>query len=208
VEQDIWRYYQTNSPGQVQVLGADLYNGTPSQVRSFKDVTGTTYPLLLYGAHPTGGDLSLLYGPYDNFVIIDAQGTVRYHAALLWPLGNRYHLDEIRATVDALVTDPTGVPDVPIPPGLFLAASPNPFRASTSVELTNPTQEELSARIMVHDLNGRAVARLWNGPVRPGRVAVRWNGHTEDGRPLASGLYLLRADLGPYRLSRRITLLR
>jgi hypothetical protein len=89
------------------VLGPDLYNGNSAQLTGFRDQTGATFPLLLNGASGAGNEnLFIPYGQYDNYVVINKQGIIRYHAYDLWSHGNRYHLDEIRAAVDSLVTDP------------------------------------------------------------------------------------------------------
>ena len=79
----------------MQVIGAELFNGSPANLQTFKNNTGVTYPLLLLCS-----DFSSLYGDRDNFVVIDPDGIVRYHAQDLWPYGNRYHVDELRAAVN------------------------------------------------------------------------------------------------------------
>ena len=141
MQQDLWQHYNTVSPGQVQVLGVDLWNGTASGLNSFKTQTGATYPLLLNGATATGGNVSTLYGTYDNYVVLNKQGIVRYHAALAWPHGNRYHLNEIRATVDSLVAGFLDAP--PTRPSSFaIAASPNPVRGRTTITLALPRDEQ------------------------------------------------------------------
>jgi len=93
VQANVAQYYEANHPGQVQVIGVDEWNGTAAQLRSFKSQTGVTFPLLLNGASATGGNFATLYGTYDNYVVVNKQGIVRYHAALAWPLVNRYHLN-------------------------------------------------------------------------------------------------------------------
>ena len=67
MQQDIAAHYTASFPGQVQVLGVDLWNGTPAQLTSFQQQTGATYPLALQGAAAAGGNLELLYGTYDNY---------------------------------------------------------------------------------------------------------------------------------------------
>jgi hypothetical protein len=209
VEADIQQYYAQSHPGRVQVLGADLYNGTATQLRSFKTSTGATYPLLLLGSSATGGNLSTLYGTYDNYIVIDPQGTVRYHAALAWPHGNRYHLNEIRAVVDDVLAETSGVPDGPgaTLPGFTLDSRPNPFHGSTRITFTNPGGEPVPARVSVFDMAGRVVAVLKDGTAAPGPNVVTWDGSLDSGGRAASGRYLIRAELSGFFVARSVAYL-
>jgi flagellar hook capping protein FlgD len=208
VEQDIWQYYQSHDPGQVQVLGPDVLDGSPSQLQTFKDGTGATYPLLLKCASPPDTNFAALYGPRDNYVVVNKQGIVSYHAALRWPYGNGYHLDEIRGCVDSLVSSPVDVAEPGDGRGFRLTAAPNPLRGSARIELTCPPAGAARARITVFDLAGREVARLWDGAVSGGVTQVMWEGRSADGASAAAGLYVIRAEVGPVRLVRRVVLLR
>ncbi|MGH7726891.1 MAG: hypothetical protein ACREOU_15820 [Candidatus Eiseniibacteriota bacterium] len=206
MEQNLWQAYQKSHPGQVQVLGADIYNGTPSQLRSFKTSTGTTYPLLLLAATATGGNMSTLYGPWDNYVVINKQGIVRYHAADLWPHGNRYHLDQIRGTVDSLVTDPLiGVGDGPAAASLSLSGSPNPFRGALTVVFRIPARAVGSeARLELFSPAGRRIATLWQGRAPESGVRVVWRGATNEGARLAPGLYCIRGTADGLSVTLRV----
>ena len=207
VEQDIWQYYEAQFPGQVQVLGPDNYNGSVGQLQTFKSQTGATYPLLLNAATATGGNVSTLYGPNDDYVVINKQGIVRYHSALIWPHGNRYHLNEIRGCVDTLVSIPVGVDDPGLPRGFRLTSAPNPMRASAAIEFTHPLAATAPARIAVFDLAGREVARLVDREVGAGVTRVVWDGRVATGTAPA-GVYMIRAEIGSVRLSRRIVVVR
>ena len=207
MQQDIAQYYETNYPGQVQVVGADEYNGTAAQLRSFRDQTGATYPLLLLAATTTGGNFGTLYGTFDNYVVVNKQGIVRYHAALTWPHGNRYHLNEIRGCVDSLVTQLAGVGGNAPPLGFRLANAPNPARGVTTVELAIPSGAGSSARVTVHDVSGRQVATLWEGAVAAGVSRFPWPHADATGAPLAPGVYLVRAQVGATRLVHRAVVL-
>ncbi len=209
MQQNIWQAYQASHPGQVQVLGADIYNGTPSQLRSFKTSTGATYPLLLFAASSTGGNMNTLYGTWDNYIVINKQGIVRYHAADRWPHGNRYHLDEIRATVDSLVTDPlVDVGDGANAAGLALLGHPNPFRDAVTIDFRLPSSAAGSnARLEVFDPTGRRVATLWNGPAPETGVRVVWRRTTDEGARLAPGLYWIRGTAAGLTVTRRVAYL-
>ena len=207
MQSDIAQYYQTSHPGQVQVVGVDEYNGTAAQLRSFKNQTGATYPLLLLGASATGGNFATLYGTFDNYVVVNKQGIVRYHAANIWPHGNRYHLNEIRGCVDSLVSANVEVGDGGRPPRLALTCAPNPFRGETTVELANPARAPEPARVAVHDVRGRVVAIPWVGIAPSGVTRFAWTGTDDRGAPLPPGLYFLATQVGGTRLVRRVVLL-
>jgi hypothetical protein len=207
VEQDIHQYYDASHPGEVVVIGADLFNCTPSSLGSFKQNTGATYPLLLLSSVNTGGNIQTLYGERDHYVVINKQGIVRYQANDRWPYGNGYHLDEIRGCVDTL--DAPTV-DVGEPPGpeFALRAAPNPAGSRVSIVLANPLGHATSARVTVHDLAGRRLTTLLDGPAAPGATTLTWSGRDPDGRAAASGIYQVRAEIAGRVLARRIALVR
>jgi peroxiredoxin len=204
---EIWQYYQNTYPGQVQVVGVDLWNKTPNENGAFKTQTGATYPILLYGDQDPGGIFTTLYGPWDNFVVVNKQGIVRYHADIAWDHGNRYHPNEIKACVDSLVSNTVGVDPI-TPLGPSLRAAPNPFRDATTVELSHPGPAATSARVTVHDVTGRRIATLHDGPLAVGTTYASWNGRSETGGSAAAGVYLIRAQIGPKQLVQRVAYLR
>jgi hypothetical protein len=177
----------------VQVIGVDTYNGTEAQLRNFKNVTGATYPLLLNGSLATGGNVEILYGTYDNYIVINKQGIVRYHAADIWPHGNRYHLNEIRGAVDSLVTPTVDVEPGPGASGFSLSAAPNPFRGAAQIAFAHGESSALLATVTVHDLAGRRIVTLHDGPVTAGVRRVSWSGLDSRGEPMRPGVYLVRA---------------
>ena len=207
MQDDIAEYYEASFPGQVQVVGVDLWNGTAVDLRGFRDGFGATFPLLLNGDSPAGGTFSTLYGTYDNYVVVNKQGIVRYHAALGWPHGNRYHLNEIRGCVDSLVSSTVGVEPDPAPEAFRLSSAPNPSRGSTTVELAIPAGEATSALVTVHDVGGRRVATLWEGVVPAGVSRFAWPQVDAAGRPLAPGVYLVRSRIGSRHLVHRAVVL-
>lgn len=76
-------------------------------------------------------------------------------------------------------------------PGLDLRAAPNPFNPSTVVRFTMPTAG--AVEVTVHDLAGRKVRTLVAGTRGEGTHTATFDGRGDDGRGLASGVYLVRA---------------
>ena len=84
---------------------------------------------------------------------------------------------------------------------------PNPFNGATSIAFDLPAASPV--RLVVYDVLGRRVRTLREDPsAGPGRFRVVWDGADDQGRPAASGVYLLRLTAGPDRASGRVVLLR
>jgi hypothetical protein len=193
------------------VLGPDLWNGTAAQVENFKNTTSATYPLLLNSGmgNPGNENLYVPYETWDNYAVINKQGVLRYLASKRWPHGSRYHLDEIRGCVDSLVSMPAVDVGGGLTAGRFtLNAAPNPFRAATAIELANPSTVALEGRVTVHDLAGRRIATPWSGMAAPGVTRLSWDGRGEAGARMGPGVYLIRAEVGGVRLTRRVVIVR
>jgi len=187
------------------MIAVELFNGTPAQANQYPSATGITYPLLLLGASPTGGNLTTLYGERDNFVVIDPDGIVRYHAQDLWRYNNRYHFQEIRNAVTAWAGGAVGVEPGSAARRFQLDATPNPFLDVANVSFFNAANEETHAEIAVYDLAGRKVDELWKGMAAPGWNQATWNAGS---RQVPAGVYVVRATVGRVTLVRRIVRLK
>jgi len=83
---------------------------------------------------------------------------------------------------------------------------PNPFNPETTVcfELVDSTP----VRLLVYALTGQRVRTLVDGELAGGIHAAVWNGRDEDGRKVASGVYLLKLEMGGYQAMRKMLLVR
>jgi hypothetical protein len=90
------------------------------------------------------------------------------------------------------VSNQTGVDPEFQTPGTFELSQnyPNPFNSGTviSFSLESPDDVELA----VYDLLGRKVAVLYSGFVDGGEISINWNGRSDDGSNLSSGVYFYR----------------
>ena len=95
--------------------------------------------------------------------------------------------------------------DLPEGPELQQNA-PNPFNSETVISwfLLQPG----SARLEVYALTGQRVAVLQEGQRKAGLHRLRWDGRDDQGRPLASSVYVYRLVTGEGVLTRKLTLLR
>ena len=89
---------------------------------------------------------------------------------------------------------------------LRLSAHPNPFRPATTLRYT--ASRDGVVRPTVHDVRGRVVRILANGPVPAGNHEVVWRGRDDRDAPVAAGVYFLRLQTGAEVRSRKIIAVR
>lgn len=85
-------------------------------------------------------------------------------------------------------------------------AFPNPFRASTTLDFSLPAQGFV--RMTVYDVAGRKVKTLVNEVRAPGRHRVTWNGESDAGQRLGSGVYFVQFNVGAVRVGRKLMILK
>ncbi|MCY3763433.1 MAG: leucine-rich repeat domain-containing protein, partial [Gemmatimonadetes bacterium] len=83
---------------------------------------------------------------------------------------------------------------------------PNPF--NTETVLSWFLLEPGPARVEVFALTGQRLAVLRQGPQQAGYHHLHWDGRDDEGRPLASGVYLYRLVTTDAVMTRKLTLLR
>jgi hypothetical protein len=65
---------------------------------------------------------------------------------------------------------------------------PNPFNPVTTIRYDLP--DDAYVTLIIHDMMGRRVITLVDGPQTAGNRFTQWNGTDEQGRPVTSGVYL------------------
>ncbi|MBD3348116.1 MAG: T9SS type A sorting domain-containing protein, partial [Candidatus Eisenbacteria bacterium] len=89
----------------------------------------------------------------------------------------------------------------------LLGNFPNPFNPVTEIRYALPAPTEVS--LEVYDLSGRVVRTLLAGETQDsGRYAVLWDGRSDRGAPVASGVYFYRLTADGRALSRKMILLK
>ena len=105
------------------------------------------------------------------------------------------------------ISGPSAVGDVPSTQLVSnLRAAPNPFNPQTSIFFEIGGSREVPGVVDVYDLRGRAVRRLFAGPLAPGPQSLAWNGRDDDGRGLPSGVYLALVRAGEATSTVKMTL--
>ena len=111
----------------------------------------------------------------------------------------------VRAHVGHHAPEATAVPPSGLGGVAMSSPWPNPFSREANFTLT----PERSAQVVVsvHDVAGRQVAVLFDGPANAGERSFAWQGRREDGSPARAGIYFLQAQLNGARLVRRAILI-
>ncbi len=104
----------------------------------------------------------------------------------------------------------TGVAGAPSPQRLrIIGASPNPFNPVSRIRYVVPENAAgVPVSLRVYDVSGRLVRTLAKGIGVPGLHDVEWNGRSQDGIEVASGMYFLRLESMGSRSLRKLTLLK
>lgn len=105
------------------------------------------------------------------------------------------------------VTPGTAVERDPRPASLSLGAPwPNPFNPETRLPLSLDAAADVE--LTVHDLLGRTVRTLVDGPLAAGEHQLVWDGRDGSGAPLASGVYFARLATARGAQTQRLLLVR
>lgn len=94
-----------------------------------------------------------------------------------------------------------------IPRGFSLSQNhPNPFNSETVIPFTLPVAADVE--LALYNLGGQRVATLAQGWQPAGAHTVRWDGRDDGLREQASGVYLLRLQVGQQAATRKLVLVR
>lgn len=126
-------------------------------------------------------------------------------------LGGTFYLDDIRLVAGEPPPQPgTAVvefQDATVPETFSLDQNyPNPFNPDTTIRFDLPLSEEID--LAVYNLTGQKFATLVQGLREAGTYTLRWDGRDDDGRDLATGVYLYRLKAGERVETRKLLLLR
>ena len=193
-ETDIWQYYQSES---FQSIALETWNGSLSQAITYVNITGITYPLLI-GA---GNTLNLFRMTYDNYLVIDHQGILRYSSAENGGLGERYRLNDIKDAIETYLAK-TGLNSAKIPLDFNISQNyPNPFNSVTTIKYT--LLKSSHVRLEIYDMRGRLIKTLLNKVQAPSDYSVDWNP-----AGLSTGVYFYRLRADDFDVTRKMLLIK
>jgi hypothetical protein len=107
--------------------------------------------------------------------------------------------------VASSVDGSTGAEDFPTSFALK-PSRPNPFSLNTSIGFDLPMGGAVGLRIF--DARGRQVKTLVDQAYPAGRHSVGWGGDDDAGRPVGSGIYVVRMEAGDFRATSKVLLAR
>ena len=202
------------------MIGVDVADGISQQVDlSFRQRTGTTYPLLLQAS-----TVGALYGfTQHNYAVIDHEGILRYRSVGV--VARRFDEQVIRQHIElalgnlgsALLAGDKGLEQLEATAGEEMSEGqpwnfelernyPNPFNSGTVIPFSLSGETEV--HLQVFDVLGRPVVNLVVGRLQTGRHRVNWEGRDAGGQPVPSGIYFYRLSSGNRAESRKMTLVR
>ena len=156
-----------------------------------------TTKVYYFGAKPSSS-----YDIRKNGVLITKPVSTQY-GGLSWATdavsGTRFDI--------LLGTVPTPVETAPPRPKAQLEQNyPNPFNPSTRIPFSLAQSGHVLLRVF--DVRGAYVATVYDGNLNQGRHSLEWTGRSEDGQPVASGMYLYTLTTNGQTLSRKMVVLK
>ena len=143
--------------------------------------------------------LAEAFGGSDPRFDLDGDGAVDFSDFLLFA---EHFGQPAGAKLVALASERIGLPEGP----QLQPNAPNPFNSGTVISWFQV--QPGPARLEVFALTGQRVAVLHEGPHKAGFHLRPWDGRDDQGRPLASGVYLYRLVTPKGVHTRKLTLLR
>ncbi len=112
---------------------------------------------------------------------------------------------------DVVVFNPTVLTNVrtapDVPTSFTLEQNfPNPFNPSTTIRFAVPKRTQVT--LTVYNTLGQRVATLVNEAKNEGFYAIRWNGRSDQGFSVASGMYFYHITAGNFTASRKMLLIK
>jgi hypothetical protein len=98
----------------------------------------------------------------------------------------------------------------PVPSTFQLGQNfPNPFNSTTIIPFSVPaSNRNLPVSITIFNTTGQKIATLLEHPLPTGFYVTRWNGSSDNGRSVASGVYFYTISIGAKQLTGKMMLLK
>jgi hypothetical protein len=151
------------------------------------------------------GESNRLGMPVDTFLVDDGfdPNVDNYYKVSAWDVhGNESSYSLLRPDEVTDVSGPPAVPSVT----LLEQNVPNPFNPVTVIRFS--IAEPGRVTLAVYDVAGRPVRKLVEGKKESGFYSEIWDGRTDDGTALPSGVYICRLEAGDFTATRKLVLLR
>jgi hypothetical protein len=123
-------------------------------------------------------------------------------------LGDLACLVDWQGMMTILRPQPRPVAAAPLAPAQTarLTVAPNPCNPRATITFT--MADAGPANVRVFDARGRLVRQLHDGWLDSGAHGLSWSGDDDDGRPVATGVYLVRAESDGHAETARVTVVK
>ncbi len=166
---------------------------------------------------PTERSLFFNYGFYPMGSMDHTYSdTSEFEVTLAWPgEGWSYYyfrysdgLDMVTTPTDSIYLTPIGIEDDQSLPRQFTLYQnyPNPFNASTTISFVLADKSEID--LTVYDITGRLVRNIHSGIISPGEHSFIWDGRSNQGKQLSSGVYFYKLQTGSNQDYKKMILLK
>jgi sugar lactone lactonase YvrE len=126
------------------------------------------------------------------------------------PDGDMYVAEDVSGLILRITSMPTSVPSDPgvsARAAVSVSVAPSPFRGPAGIRVTvAASQPAIGVRIL--DSSGRLVRILHSGPLALGEHVIAWDGSDAVGRPVPSGIYLVRVQGSGTQAASRVVRIR
>lgn len=85
---------------------------------------------------------------------------------------------------------------------------PNPFNPTTTIEFSIPQSHRGVVTLRIYNMLGQLVRELENAEIAPGVYRKTWNGLDEQGRRVASGVFIYQMRAGQFTASRKLVMMK
>jgi plastocyanin len=97
----------------------------------------------------------------------------------------------------------------PLPRAMNLSQNyPNPFNPSTTFTVQVPDGETHETALRVYNIRGSLVSTIVSGRLSGGEYHFGWNGRSDLGEALPSGIYIYRLEYGNQSITKKMTMLK
>jgi len=133
----------------------------------------------------------------------------------------RDYLEQLDSVSRIVVSEPPSLPPFPVigfhkttvktstynnVVRLELSAYPTPFNSNLNISLS--LDEPAVVSVDVYDVSGKLVRHIYSGELGAGSYSFKWDGESESGKDVSSGVYLIRAAAENYVVERQVVLVR
>ena len=200
---------QESSEGVLSVDSAEEITGFTLLLSGVEDIEWS-----LDGTLWSGRDLRLEQWPEDGAVrvvaaLTDPQSPLLAEGVLAhFPIDAQVVEAEVLRADGQLLTLHMDARDALPAHNALFANFPNPFNPETTIPFAIGAGEGKQVELAVFNSLGQKVRTLFAGSLAAGLHRMQWDGRSDAGHEMATGVYLYRLEIGAHVQTRRLLLLR